>query len=51
MTADGSESEQLAGVTDKPNNPHYPEWALRYSRPETVGVKGWDGFTLAWVNG
>ncbi|MRS15761.1 methyltransferase domain-containing protein [Enterobacteriaceae bacterium RIT691] len=82
---------------DKPNNPHYLEWALRYSRPGTliigdnvvragevtipqsqdknvqgvrqfiemmgqdprltctalqaVGVKGWDGFTLAWVNG
>lgn len=81
---------------DKPNNPHYLEWALRYSRPgtlivgdnvvrsgevtrpdsqdptvqgvrqfiemlgkdprltctalQTVGVKGWDGFTLAWVN-
>ncbi|WP_061709204.1 O-methyltransferase [Pseudenterobacter timonensis] len=82
---------------DKPNNPHYLEWALRYSRPgtliigdnvvrdgevingqsddarvqgvrrfiemmgddprltatalQTVGVKGWDGFTLAIVNG
>jgi len=81
---------------DKPNNPHYLEWALRFSRPgtlivgdnvvregevtnpsstdknvqgvrefigmmgnnprltctalQTVGVKGWDGFTLAWVN-
>ena len=81
---------------DKPNNPHYLEWALRYSHPgtliigdnvvregevtnpasqdksvqgvqrfiemmgnnprltvtalQTVGVKGWDGFTLAWVN-
>lgn len=81
---------------DKPNYPHYLEWALRYSRPgtliigdnvvregevtnpsstdknvqgvrrfigmmgsnprltctalQTVGVKGWDGFTLAWVN-
>lgn len=81
---------------DKPNNPHYLEWALRYSRPgtliigdnvvregevtnpssqdksvqgvqkfiemmgsnpqltctalQTVGIKGWDGFTLAWVN-
>lgn len=82
---------------DKPNNPHYLDWALRYSRPgtliigdnvvrggevtnpdsqdnsvqgvrqfinrmsdhprltatalQTVGVKGWDGFTLAMVNG
>jgi len=82
---------------DKPNNPHYLRWALRYSRPgtvivgdnvvrdgevingqsddarvlgvrrfiemigdnprltatalQTVGVKGWDGFTLAIVNG
>lgn len=82
---------------DKPNNPHYLQWALRYSRPgtliigdnvvrdgevtnphsadervqgvrrfiemmgsdprltvtalQTVGSKGWDGFTLAWVNG
>lgn len=81
---------------DKPNNPAYLRWALRYSRPgtliigdnvvrdgevtnpqsddervqgvrtfiemmgeeprltataiQTVGVKGWDGFTLAWVN-
>ena len=69
---------------DKPNNPHYLRWALRYSRPgtvivgdsadervqgvrafidmmgsdprltvtalQTVGSKGWDGFTLAWVN-
>ena len=81
---------------DKPNNPHYLRWALRYSRPgtliigdnvvrdgevvnpqsadervqgvrqfiemmgaeprltatalQTVGTKGWDGFTLAWVN-
>lgn len=81
---------------DKPNNPGYLEWALRYSRPgtviigdnvvrdgevineqseddrvqgvrrfidmlgenprltatalQTVGVKGWDGFTLAVVN-
>ncbi|MNT00188.1 putative O-methyltransferase [compost metagenome] len=81
---------------DKPNNPGYLEWALRYSRPgtviigdnvvrdgevineqsddervqgvrrfidmigenprltatalQTVGVKGWDGFTLAMVN-
>ena len=82
---------------DKPNNPHYLEWALHYSRPgtlivgdnvvrdgevingqsddarvqgvrrfiemigdnprltatalQTVGIKGWDGFTLALVNG
>lgn len=82
---------------DKPNNPAYLRWALRYSRPgtliigdnvvrdgevtnpnstddrvqgvrtfiemmgedprltataiQTVGIKGWDGFTLAWVNG
>ena len=82
---------------DKPNNPGYLRWALRYSRPgtvivgdnvvrdgevtnpdseddrvqgvrafidmmgsdprltvtalQTVGSKGWDGFTLAWVNG
>lgn len=81
---------------DKPSNPAYLRWALRYSRPgtliigdnvvrdgevtnpqsddervqgvrtfiemlgedprltataiQTVGVKGWDGFTLAWVN-
>lgn len=81
---------------DKPSNPNYLRWALRYSRPgtliigdnvvrdgevtnpqsddarvqgvrtfiemlgedprltataiQTVGVKGWDGFTLAWVN-
>jgi predicted O-methyltransferase YrrM len=81
---------------DKPSNPDYLRWALRYSRPgtliigdnvvrdgevtnpqsddarvqgvrtfiemmgedprltataiQTVGVKGWDGFTLAWVN-
>lgn len=81
---------------DKPNNPHYLEWAIRYSHPgtlifgdnvvrdgevtnplskdksvqgvrqfiekmgsdprltctalQTVGLKGWDGFTLAWVN-
>lgn len=81
---------------DKPNNPGYLEWALRYSRPgtviigdnvvrdgevindqsnddrvqgvrrfiemtgdnprltatalQTVGTKGWDGFTLAIVN-
>ncbi|WP_436912032.1 O-methyltransferase [Klebsiella michiganensis] len=81
---------------DKPNNPYYLRWALRYSRPgtvivgdnvvrdgevtnpdsadervqgvrafidmmgsdprltvtalQTVGSKGWDGFTLAWVN-
>jgi len=81
---------------DKPNNPGYLEWALRYSRPgtviigdnvvrdgevineqsddervqgvrrfidmigenprltatalQTVGIKGWDGFTLAMVN-
>ncbi|MBB1200715.1 O-methyltransferase [Enterobacteriaceae bacterium 89] len=81
---------------DKPNNPQYLEWALRYSHPgtliigdnvvrdgevtnpdshdknvqgvrrfiemmgndprltvtalQTVGMKGWDGFTLAWVN-
>lgn len=81
---------------DKPNNPEYLRWALRYSRPgtliigdnvvrdgevtnphsnddrvqgvqtfiemmgndprltvtalQTVGVKGWDGFTLAYVN-
>lgn len=81
---------------DKPNNPGYLRWALRYSRPgtvivgdnvvrdgevtnpdseddrvqgvrafidmmgsdprltvtalQTVGSKGWDGFTLAWVN-
>lgn len=81
---------------DKPNNPSYLRWALRYSRPgtvivgdnvvrdgevtnpdsaddrvqgvrafidmmgsdprltvtalQTVGSKGWDGFTLAWVN-
>jgi predicted O-methyltransferase YrrM len=80
---------------DKPNNPHYLEWALKFSRPgtliigdnvvregevthpeskdksvqgvrkfielmgnnprltctalQTVGLKGWDGFTLAWV--
>ncbi|HHS9768415.1 TPA: O-methyltransferase [Raoultella ornithinolytica] len=83
--------------TDKPSNPDYLRWALRYSRPgtliigdnvvrdgevvnprseddrvqgvrrfiemmardprltvtalQTVGSKGWDGFTLAWVNG
>ncbi|MGK4412795.1 O-methyltransferase [Raoultella ornithinolytica] len=82
---------------DKPSNPDYLRWALRYSRPgtliigdnvvrdgevvnprseddrvqgvrrfiemmardprltvtalQTVGGKGWDGFTLAWVNG
>ena len=82
---------------DKPSNPDYLRWALRYSRPgtliigdnvvrdgevvnprseddrvqgvrrfiemmardprltvtalQTVGSKGWDGFTLAWVNG
>lgn len=82
---------------DKPNNPSYLRWALRYSRPgtvivgdnvvrdgevingqsddarvqgvrrfiemigdnprltatalQTVGIKGWDGFTLALVNG
>ena len=82
---------------DKPNNPYYLQWALKYSRPgtliigdnvvrdgevtnpnstdarvqgvrrfiemmhndprltvtalQTVGTKGWDGFTLAWVNG
>ena len=81
---------------DKPSNPDYLRWALRYSRPgtliigdnvvrdgevtnpqsddarvqgvrtfiemlgedprltataiQTVGVKGWDGFTLEWVN-
>ena len=81
---------------DKPNNPNYLRWALRYSRPgtvivgdnvvrdgevtnpdsaddrvqgvrafidmmgsdprltvtalQTVGSKGWDGFTLTWVN-
>lgn len=81
---------------DKPSNPDYLRWALRYSRPgtliigdnvvrdgevtnplspddrvqgvrefikmmgsdprltvtalQTVGSKGWDGFTLAWVN-
>lgn len=81
---------------DKPNNPYYLQWALKYSRPgtliigdnvvrdgevtnpnstdarvqgvrrfiemmhndprltvtalQTVGIKGWDGFTLAWVN-
>lgn len=81
---------------DKPSNPDYLRWALRYSRSgtliigdnvvrdgevtnpqsddarvqgvrtfiemlgedprltataiQTVGVKGWDGFTLAWVN-
>lgn len=80
---------------DKPNNPYYLQWALKYSRPgtliigdnvvrdgevtnpnstddrvqgvrrfiemmhndprltvtalQTVGIKGWDGFTLAWV--
>ncbi|MCS2172843.1 O-methyltransferase [Scandinavium sp. TWS1a] len=80
---------------DKPNNPSYLEWALKFSRPgtliigdnvvregevthpeskdksvqgvrkfiemmgnnprltctglQTVGLKGWDGFTLAWV--
>ncbi|EPK7358716.1 O-methyltransferase [Kluyvera intermedia] len=82
---------------DKPNNPYYLQWALKYARPgtliigdnvvrdgevtnphstdervqgvrrfiemmrndprltvtalQTVGIKGWDGFTLAWVNG
>ena len=82
---------------DKPSNPDYLRWALRYSRPgtliigdnvvrdgevvnprseddrvqgvrrfiemmardprltvtalQTVGSTGWDGFTLAWVNG
>lgn len=82
---------------DKPSNPDYLRWVLRYSRPgtliigdnvvrdgevvnprseddrvqgvrrfiemmardprltvtalQTVGSKGWDGFTLAWVNG
>ena len=82
---------------DRPSNPDYLRWALRYSRPgtliigdnvvrdgevvnprseddrvqgvrrfiemmardprltvtalQTVGSKGWDGFTLAWVNG
>ena len=82
---------------DKPSNPDYLRWALRYSRPgtliigdnvvrdgevvnprseddrvqgvrrfiemmardprltvtalQTVGIKGWDGFTLAMVNG
>ena len=82
---------------DKPSNPDYLRWALRYSRPGTLiigdnvvrdgevvnprseddrvqgvrrfiemmardprltvtalqtgGSKGWDGFTLAWVNG
>lgn len=82
---------------DKPSNPDYLRWALRYSRAgtliigdnvvrdgevanphseddrvqgvrrfiemmaddprltvtalQTVGSKGWDGFTLAWVNG
>ena len=82
---------------DKPNNPYYLQWALKYSRPrtliigdnvvrdgevingqsddarvlgvrrfiemmgdnprltatalQTVGIKGWDGFTLAMVNG
>lgn len=81
---------------DKPNNPYYLQWALKYARPgtliigdnvvrdgevtnphstdervqgvrrfiemmrndprltvtalQTVGIKGWDGFTLAWVN-
>lgn len=80
---------------DKPNNPYYLQWALRFSHPgtlivgdnvvregevtdpesqdksvqgvrrfiemmgndprltctalQTVGLKGWDGFTLAWV--
>ena len=80
---------------DKPNNPYYLQWALKYSRPgtliigdnvvrdgevtnpnstdarvqgvrrfiemmhndprltvtalHTVGIKGWDGFTFAWV--
>ncbi|HAT1570502.1 TPA: O-methyltransferase [Kluyvera cryocrescens] len=82
---------------DKPNNPYYLQWALKYARPgtliigdnvvrdgevtnphstdervqgvrrfiemmrndprltvtalQTVGIKGWDGFTLAWMNG
>lgn len=51
---------------DKPSNPEYLQWALALSHPgtlivaeprltatalQTVGSKGWDGFTLALVKG
>ncbi|MFU0922916.1 O-methyltransferase [Kluyvera sichuanensis] len=94
--ADAAPFDVIFIDADKPNNPYYLQWALKYSRPgtliigdnvvrdgevtnpnstddrvlgvrrfiemmhndprltvtalQTVGMKGWDGFTLAWVN-
>ena len=94
--ADAAPFDVIFIDADKPNNPYYLQWALKYSRPgtliigdnvvrdgevtnpnstdarvqgvrrfiemmhndprltvtalQTVGIKGWDGFTLAWVN-
>lgn len=94
--ADAAPFDVIFIDADKPNNPYYLQWALKYSRPgtliigdnvvrdgevtnpnstddrvlgvrrfiemmhndprltvtalQTVGIKGWDGFTLGWVN-
>lgn len=94
--ADAAPFDVIFIDADKPNNPYYLQWTLKYSRPgtliigdnvvrdgevtnpnstddrvlgvrrfiemmhndprltvtalQTVGIKGWDGFTLAWVN-
>lgn len=94
--ADAAPFDVIFIDADKPNNPYYLQWALKYSRPgtliigdnvvrdgevtnpnstddrvlgvrrfiemmhndprltvtalQTVGIKGWDGFTLAWAN-
>ncbi|BBQ84042.1 MULTISPECIES: O-methyltransferase [Enterobacteriaceae] len=96
MLGDAAPFDLIFIDADKPNNPYYLQWALKYSRPgtliigdnvvrdgevtdpdstdervqgvrrfidmihnnprltstalQTVGIKGWDGFTLTWVN-
>jgi len=44
-------NENHARDADKVNNPRYPKWALKLSRPSTVivGEKGWDGFVMVIV--